>query len=104
MVVVTFSGVPMLGGIVIWGRTDWILLVTKTSLTREVIRLDFPVPSSPQTQMRTDKCYWVGAARQGWGRKGTLGHTCSHAVSGVQGSAKKLLPSHCGRGKSTQGG
>jgi hypothetical protein len=42
MVVVTFSGVPMLGGIVIWGRTDWILLVTKTSLTREVMRLDFP--------------------------------------------------------------
>jgi hypothetical protein len=43
----------MLGGIVIWGRTDWILLVTKTSFTREVMRLDFPVPSSPQTQILT---------------------------------------------------
>jgi hypothetical protein len=38
---------------VIWGRTDWILLVTKTSFTREVMRLDFPVPSSPQTQILT---------------------------------------------------
>lgn len=54
MVVVTFSGVPILGGMVIWGRTDWILFVTKTSFTKEVIRLDFPAPSSPHTQMRTD--------------------------------------------------
>jgi hypothetical protein len=45
--------VVMLGGIVICGRTDWILLLTKTSLTREAMRLDLPVPSSPQTQMRT---------------------------------------------------
>lgn len=53
MVVVTFSGVPMLGGMVIWGRTDWILFVTKTSLTSEVMRLDFPVASSPQTHILT---------------------------------------------------
>lgn len=57
IVVVTFSGVPMEGGMVIWGRTDWILCVTKTSLTSEVMRLDFPVPSSPQTQMRTVLSY-----------------------------------------------
>jgi hypothetical protein len=44
----------MLGGIVICGRTDWILF-TKTSLTSEVIRLDFPVPSSPHTQILTTK-------------------------------------------------
>lgn len=54
IVVVTFSGVPILGGIVICGRTDCILLVTKTSLTKEVMRLDFPVPSSPQTHIRTE--------------------------------------------------
>lgn len=84
MVVVTFSGVPMLGGRFIWGRTacicahvsvivgyagrfrheelnmggrlshTWILLETKTSFTSDAIRLDFPVPSSPHTQMRTD--------------------------------------------------
>lgn len=53
MVVVTFSGLPLVGGMVTWGRTDWILLATKTSLTSEAIRLDFPVPSSPQTQIRT---------------------------------------------------
>lgn len=61
VVVVTFSGVPMVGGIVICGRTDWILFVTKTPLTREVMRLDFPVPSSPQTQIRTAACHaWLG--------------------------------------------
>lgn len=53
MVVVTFSGVPMLGGMVIWGRTGWILFVTNTSFTRLVIRLDLPVPSSPHRHMRT---------------------------------------------------
>jgi hypothetical protein len=53
MVVVTFSGVPMVGGMVTWGRTDWILLETKTSLTSEAIWLDLPVPSSPQTQILT---------------------------------------------------
>ena len=53
MVVVTFSGVPMLGGMVICGRTGWILLVTNWSLTSEAMRLDLPVLSSPQTQMRT---------------------------------------------------
>jgi hypothetical protein len=41
----------MLGGMDIRGKTDWILFVTKTSLTREVMRLDFPTPSSPQTQI-----------------------------------------------------
>lgn len=58
MVVVTFSGVPMVGGMVICGRTVWILLATKTSLTREAMRLDFPVPSSPHTQMRTARSTW----------------------------------------------
>ncbi len=53
MVVVTFSGVPMVGGMVTCGSTDWILLATKTSLTSEAIREDLPVPSSPQTQIRT---------------------------------------------------
>jgi len=53
IVVVTFSGVPILGGILIWGRQGVILFATKVSLINEVMRLDFPVPSSPQTQMRT---------------------------------------------------
>lgn len=43
----------MLGGMVIWGRTGWILLAMNWSLTRAAIRLDLPVDSSPQTQMRT---------------------------------------------------
>ena len=54
MVVVTFSGVPMLGGMVVCGRTGWILVVTKTSLTREATKLDFPTDSSPQTQILTE--------------------------------------------------
>lgn len=54
MVVVTFSGVPMLGGIVICGSTGWILLFMNWSLTSEAMRLDLPVPSSPQTHIRTD--------------------------------------------------
>ena len=62
IVVVTFSGVPMLGGMVIWGRTGWILFVTKTSLTRLVTRLDLPVPSSPQRQTRT--MIWLA-----WGKR-----------------------------------
>ncbi len=53
MVVVTFSGVPRVGGMVICGRTAWILLLTKVSFTREVIRLDLPQPSSPQTHILT---------------------------------------------------
>lgn len=59
MMVVTCSDGPTLGGRVIWGRVGWILEVTKTSLTSEVMRLDFPVPSSPHTQMRTraEKAY-----------------------------------------------
>lgn len=78
IVVVTLSGVPMDGGIVIWGRVGCILVVTKISLTRElacrassagqimgipreqsyVIKLDLPAPSSPQTQMRTVGELW----------------------------------------------
>ena len=74
IVVATFSGVPILGGIVIWGRTGWIFVVTKTSLTSDlgsdsqyhrmklngipkvayVMRLDLPVPSSPQRHIRTE--------------------------------------------------
>ena len=53
MTVVTFSGVPIVGGIVICGNVGWILLVTKVSLTSEVMRLDFPDPSSPQMHTRT---------------------------------------------------
>lgn len=53
MVVVTLCGVPRVGGMEMGGKTGWILLVTKRSLTSEVIRLDLPVPSSPQTQTRT---------------------------------------------------
>jgi len=52
----------MLGGVVICGRTDWILF-TKTSLTSEVIRLDFPVPSSPHTQILTTKVSLIPAPR-----------------------------------------
>lgn len=36
MVVVTFFGVPMDGGIVICGSVGWILVVTNTSLTRDL--------------------------------------------------------------------
>lgn len=104
MVVVTFSGVPMLGGIVIWGRTDWILLVTKTSLTREVIRLDFPVPSSPQTQMRTDKCYWAGTARQGWGGRERWDIPVAMLSQACKAARRNYCPPIAGRGKSTQGG
>lgn len=56
MTVVTFSGVPRVGGRVIVGRMGWILWVVKVSFTREVMREDLPVPSSPQTQMRTGGC------------------------------------------------
>lgn len=55
MVVVTFSGVPMVGGRVMGGSTAWILFATNTSLTREAIRLDLPEPSSPHTQIRTGR-------------------------------------------------
>lgn len=60
MVVVTFSGVPMLGGIVIWGRVGWILVVTKTSLTRDAMMELFPTSASPHTHMRT--VFMVSAA------------------------------------------
>jgi hypothetical protein len=30
-------------------------LLTKVSFTRDVIKLDFPLPSSPQTQIRTTR-------------------------------------------------
>jgi len=44
MVVVTLSGVPKLGGNEMEGRTDWIFVVTKTSLTRDVCRLNETQP------------------------------------------------------------
>lgn len=53
MVVVTFSGVPKVGGSVMGGRTDWILAVTKVSLTSEVRRELLPTLSSPQMHIRT---------------------------------------------------
>lgn len=37
----------------IWGRVGWILVVTKTSLTRDAIMELFPTPASPHTHMRT---------------------------------------------------
>lgn len=46
----------------------WILLETKTSFTSDAIRLDFPVPSSPHTQMRTDGQRLEIA--HAWGRMG----------------------------------
>jgi hypothetical protein len=53
--------VPKVGGMEMGGRTGWILFVTKTSLTSDVIRLDLPVPSSPQTQTRTVAILqWIG--------------------------------------------
>lgn len=48
--VVIFSGAAM----VIGGSTGWILPETKTSLTSDVMRLDFPVLSSPQTTILTE--------------------------------------------------
>lgn len=56
MVVVTLSGVASVGGMVTWGRTGWILAVTKTSLTSDVMMELLPTPSSPQTQIRTGGC------------------------------------------------
>lgn len=53
MVVVTFSGVPRVGGRVMGGRTAWIFAVTKVSLTREVRMELFPTLSSPQMHIRT---------------------------------------------------
>ena len=79
MVVATLSGVPRVGGRVTWGRTGyigrgaksvpsawlyfdgrvhfwelaWILAVTKTPLTSEVMMELLPTPSSPHTQIRT---------------------------------------------------
>jgi hypothetical protein len=53
MVVVTLSGVPSVGGRVTCGRTGWILAVTKTSLTRDVMMELLPTPSSPQRHIRT---------------------------------------------------
>ena len=49
----TFDGVPRVGGIVICGRTGWIFEGMNVPLTREVIRLDLPTPSSPQMAIRT---------------------------------------------------
>ena len=53
MVVVTFSGVPRVGGRVMGGRTGWRGVVTKVSLTRLVRREDLPTSSSPQIHIRT---------------------------------------------------
>jgi hypothetical protein len=53
MTVVTFSGVPSVGGRVMVGRTGWILCAMNVSFMREVMREDLPAPSSPQTTMRT---------------------------------------------------
>jgi hypothetical protein len=66
MVVVTLSGVPSVGGSVTCGRTGWILAVTKTSLTREVMMELLPTPSSPQRHMRTAgtrQCTYVLSGR-----------------------------------------
>ena len=53
MVVGTFSGVPSAGGSVMGGKTCWILVVTKASLTNDVSNELLPVASSPHTQTRT---------------------------------------------------
>lgn len=50
--VVTFSGVPRVGGIVMGGRTAW-MLVVKVSRTRLLSRLDLPTLSSPTRHTRT---------------------------------------------------
>ena len=53
MVVVTFSGVPRLGGRVMGGSTGCRREVTKVSLTREVSSELFPTDSSPHIAIRT---------------------------------------------------
>ena len=53
IVVVTFSGVPILGGMVIMGKTGCKPEGTNTSFTKDMIKLDLPVASSPQTHTRT---------------------------------------------------
>ena len=53
MVVVTFSGVPRVGGRVMGGRTGCRGVVTKVSLMRLVRREDLPTSSSPQMHIRT---------------------------------------------------
>lgn len=50
MIVVIPSGAPMVMG----GSTGCIFPETKISFTNEVIKLDFPVFSSPQTTILTD--------------------------------------------------
>lgn len=54
IVVVTFSGVAKVGGIVMGGRTDCNGADTKVSRTRLVSKEDLPTPSSPHMQIRTD--------------------------------------------------
>ena len=80
IVVVTLSGDTILGGIVIIGSTACSPEGTNRSLTSDMMRLDFPVPSSPQTQTRTSAArerrfistrtgttdYWV---MQRWGER-----------------------------------
>ena len=81
---------------VIWGRTGCILLVMNVSFTRLVIKLDFPVPSSPQTHIRTMGChishipkdaserfYAIWSSRpslsqKAWGMRISRDHTCDH--------------------------
>ena len=53
MVVLTFSGVPSVGGMVIGGRTGVIFELTKLSFTKEVSNELLPTDSSPQTHIRT---------------------------------------------------
>src|SRR5690349_11278042 len=79
MVVVTLSGVPSEGGSVTCGRTGWILAVTKTSLTRDVMMELLPTPSSPHTQIRTAnrrEPRSSEAAKQGHKQLGTYRSPC----------------------------
>lgn len=77
MVVVTFSGVPRLGGRVIGGSTGWILEVTKVSLTSEVRRDDLPTDSSPHIAIRTMQSQQLPILARLW----ICHHTCSHDPS-----------------------
>ena len=62
MVVVTFSGVPSVGGRVMGGRTGWRGVVTKVSLMRLVRREDLPTSSSPHMHIRTGEGLVSGSA------------------------------------------
>ena len=62
-VVVTFSGVPGLGGIVMGGRTDMTFDETKLSRTKEAMMELFPTSGSPQTHICTGKVKWLADAK-----------------------------------------